>query len=437
MTSTKIVLSLIASACIATTVSAMEFQVLGARAASMGGAGIATSPSSLAAYNNPALLANNHEKFSIHLGGGVGLKDTGAGKAVGDLSDLDFSNVMNIADGNINDNTVVGSTDIDTILKARDIIGGMDQKGFQVSPTVDLGLSFGSFGTGLFGTSDIGALATIDQSRTQLIFQGNDNNYYQLGSDGLLSMSDGTSYANHSLAYSLGDLATNRAATTYVNIVGLAVAEVPLAYGYSLDTGYGSLAVGGALKLMAGKTFNKRIALDSDNAFNNLKDNVKDTTTYGVDLGLAYKPSFSDSLTVALVGKNLNSPAFALSQAAGGGEYKLKPAARIGTAYKFGNWVELAFDADLTENKSVTGYNTQYVGGGANIDLSFLELNVGLMQNMAPNDTAGLIYTAGVATGPKWLHFELAAQMASQKGAIDGTAYPMQAMVNFALSSAW
>ena len=40
MTSTKIVLSLIASACIATTVSAMEFQVLGARAASMGGAGI-------------------------------------------------------------------------------------------------------------------------------------------------------------------------------------------------------------------------------------------------------------------------------------------------------------------------------------------------------------------------------------------------------------
>jgi len=59
------------------------------------------------------------------------------------------------------------------------------------------------------------------------------------------------------------------------------------------------------------------------------------------------------------------------------------------------------------------------------------------MQNMAANDTSGLIYTAGVATGPKWLHFELSAQMASQKGEIDGTAYPMQAMVNFALSSAW
>ncbi|MCX6073101.1 MAG: conjugal transfer protein TraF [Campylobacterales bacterium] len=437
MTSTKIVLSLIASACIATTVSAMEFQALGARAASMGGAGIATSPSSLAAYNNPALLANNPEKFSIHLGAGIGIKDTGAGKAVGDLSNLDFSNVMNIADGNINNSSVVTTKDVDTILKARDIIGGMDQKGFQASPTVDLGLSFGSFGTGLFGTSDIGAVATIDQTHTQLIFQGNDSNYYQLGSDGLLTNSTETAYTNSSLAYSLGDAATNRAATTYVNVVGLAVAEVPLAYGYALNTGYGSLAVGGALKLMAGKTFNKRITLDSDNAFNNIKDNTKDTTTYGIDLGLAFKPDAVDNLTLAMVGKNLNSPAFALSQIAGGGEYTLKPAVRAGAAYKIGNWVELAFDADLTENESISHYNTRYLGGGANLDLSFLELNVGLMQNMAANDTAGLIYTAGIATGPKWLHFELAAQMASQKGEIDGTTYPKQAMVNFALSSAW
>ena len=98
MTSSKIVLSLMASLCVASTVSAMEFQVLGAKAASMGGAGIATSPSSLAAYNNPALLANNPEKFSIHIGGGIGLKDTGAGKSINDLSVLDFSGVSAIVD---------------------------------------------------------------------------------------------------------------------------------------------------------------------------------------------------------------------------------------------------------------------------------------------------------------------------------------------------
>ena len=122
---------------------------------------------------------------------------------------------------------------------------------------------------------------------------------------------------------------------------------------------------------------------------------------------------------------------------AGASDYELKPAIRAGAAYTFGNWVELAFDADLTENKSVTGYKTQYMGGGANLDLSFLELNLGLMQNMSSNDQAGLIYTAGIATGPDWLHFELSAQMASKSGEIDGTAYPMQALVNFAISSAW
>jgi hypothetical protein len=426
MISTKTVLSLIASACIATTVSAMEFQVLGARAASMGGAGIATSPSSLAAYNNPALLANNPEKFSLHIGGGVGIKDTGAGKAVGDLSDLDFTTVMDHIDGK---NPT--SSDIQTLQQARDIIKGMNQKGFQLNPTVDVGLSFGSFGTGIFGTSDIGATANIDQSHTALIFSGSDGKYYDIENSVETTKSI---YDASSLQWAVQNKTTN------LNVVGIAIAEVPLAYGYSLDTGYGSLAVGGALKLMAGKTFFNQINIDSKDATKNLDKNVQDSTTFGVDLGLAYKPSFFDSLTVALVGKNLNKPTFdvsALAKSQGASAYELKPAVRAGAAYKFGNWVELALDADLTENKSVTGYNTQYIGGGANLDLSFLELNVGLMQNMAANDTTGLIYTAGIATGPKWLHFELAAQMASQKGEIDGTAYPMQAMVNFALSSAW
>ncbi len=45
--------------------------------------------------------------------------------------------------------------------------------------------------------------------------------------------------------------------TTNLDVVGLAVVEIPLAYGYALDTGYGALAVGGALKYMKGQTFYK------------------------------------------------------------------------------------------------------------------------------------------------------------------------------------
>lgn len=430
MSPTKIALSLIASACVATSLSAMEFQVLGAKATSMGGAGIATSPSSLAAYNNPALLANNPEKFSLHVGVGVGIKDTGAGKAVGDLSDMDFSGLSDAADGNVNTLT---TDDLVTLNQARGIILGMDGTGFQVNPTADLGISFGSFGTGLFGTSDIGGIANIDPTHDQLIFENNGNYYNLTGATTVPLVPNSTlvEYEAKSMQYAIDNGMTN------IDVVGLAVYEIPLAYGYAFDTGYGSLAVGGALKYMKGKTFYKAVALDDDNAFDNINDNAVDSSTFGIDLGLAFKPAYVENLTVALVGKNLNTPSFDIAAFAGGGEYEIKPAVRAGVAYQPNNWVEFALDADLTENKSVTGYNTQYVGGGANLDLSFLELNLGLMQNMASNDIAGLIYTAGIATGPDWLHFELAAQMASKSGEVNGDSYPKQAMVNFAISSAW
>lgn len=424
MPSSKILLSIVASACVATLSSAMEFQVLGAKASSMGGAGIATSPSSLAAYNNPALLANNSEKFSIHLGAGIGLKDTGAGKAIGDLSDLDFSGLSNAADGNVEN---LSQTDIDALNQARNIILGMNGTGFQVNPTADLAFSFGSFGTGVFGTSDIGGIANVDQTHTALIFLGSDNNYYDITS-GTPVLSDLATYNATSIQYAIDN------GTTNIDVVGLAVFEIPLAYGHAFKTGYGSLAIGGALKYMKGKTFYKSVALDDDNALDNINDQAVDSSSFGIDLGLAFKPDFSQELTLALVGKNLNTPSF---DKIGGGEYEIKPAVRAGGAYKFNDWTEFAMDVDLTENKSLVGYNTRYIGGGANFDLSALELNVGLMKNIASNDEAGVIYTAGLATGPDWLHFELSAQVASKSGEIDGSSYPKQAMVNFAISSAF
>ncbi len=427
MTPSKILLSLVASACVATLSSAMEFQVLGAKAASMGGAGIATSPSSLAAYNNPALLANNPEKFSLHIGAGVGLKDTGAGKSIGDLSKLDFSGVSAIADGDVNS---LNTTDLTTLNQAQQIILGMNGSGFQVNPTVDLAISFGSFGTGIFVTSDIGGIANIDQTHTQLIFE-NSGSYYNLTGATTVptsANSDVIAYNATSMQYAIDN------GTTNLDVVGLAVYEIPLAYGYALNTGYGSLAVGGALKYMKGETFYKNVKLDDNNALDNITDNAVSSSTFGIDLGLAFKPSKVENLTLALVGKNLNTPSF---DKVGGGQYEIKPAVRAGGAYKLGEVVEFAFDADLTENKSLVGYNTRYIGGGANFDLSVLELNVGLMKNVASNDEAGVIYTAGLATGPDWFHFELSAQMASKSGEVDGTSYPKQAMVNFAISSAF
>ncbi|MFH0708794.1 MAG: conjugal transfer protein TraF [Pseudomonadota bacterium] len=433
MTPSKIILSFVASACVATLSSAMEFQVLGAKAASMGGAGIAASPSSLAAYNNPALLANNPEKFSLHVGAGIGLKDTGAGKAVGDLNNLGLSEIIDAADLTTNPAGLTPAQEA-SLIQAQGIISGMNSKGFQVNPTVDLAISFGSFGTGIFLTSDIGGVANIDQNHLALILEDSaaPGTYYDILNPSTTPTS--TDYTNTSLEYAINTGLTN------LDVVGLAVVEIPLAYGYALDTGYGALAVGGALKYMKGQTFYKKVDIDSDNALDNLSDNSVNSSTFGIDLGLTFKPTKVENLTLALVGKNLNTPTFdvsALAKTQGISDYEIKPAIRAGAAYKLGEVVEFAFDADLTENKSLVGYNTRYVGGGANFDLSALELNVGLMKNIASNDEAGVIYTAGLATGPDWFHFELSAQMASKSGEVDGTSYPKQAMVNFAISSAF
>jgi hypothetical protein len=197
---------------------------------------------------------------------------------------------------------------------------------------------------------------------------------------------------------------------------------------------------------MQGETFYKQVHVDEEDPMENLDNNQARSNAFGVDLGLAFKPDAIKDLTLALVGKNLNSPAFTVNNAVktdllqnyGISEIKLDPAVRAGAAYTIGNWVEFALDMDLTEDKTLSGYKTQNIGGGVNLDLSILELSVGAMSNLSKNTVdSGVVYTAGIATGPDWLHFELAGQVASKTITVDGDDYPNQFAVNFAISSAW
>lgn len=420
----KLAISIIAATVMISHASGSEFQVLGSKAHSMGGAGIATSPSTLASYNNPALLGFNKGAFNAHVGVGVGIKDTGAFSAAGDLSDLNFQEIMDHIDAN-----APSASDVQTLQKARDIIMKMDKTGFQINPNVDLAIAYQSFGIGAFMTSEIGGVANVDQTHNALIFfDEQEGKYYNIET---LALSNEAAYNATSLQYAVENKNTN------VDIMGLAVVEIPLAYGQAFETEYGSISVGGALKLMSGKTFYQRVDIDSDDAFDDMENNTQSTNTFGLDVGLAFKPNALEGMTLALVGKNINSPAFDIAAIAGGGEYELEPMIRAGVAYQTNSWLEFAMDADLSENNSIMGYKTQYIGGGLNFDLSAVELNVGLMKNIADSDQAGVVYTAGIATGPDWLHFELSAQMSSKTGKIEDTSYPKQASVNFALSSSW
>ncbi|MDX4061497.1 conjugal transfer protein TraF [Aliarcobacter skirrowii] len=421
----KITKSIVAATLLTTSLNAASFQVLGSKATSMGGAGIATSPSSLASYNNPALLAKNKKTFAFHTGVGVGYRDNGVLDTVSQLDDLNFSDLVELAE-NSTSLTGVSFNDLTKLNQSKNIILGANNQSFNVAPTVDVAFAIKNFGFGIFANADVAGTSKVDQQYNRLIFE-NGGSYYELNSNN--SVTTGLTQANYedsSLIYAMDEGIGN----TGVQLDALAVIEIPVAYGHAFGTDFGDIYLGGAFKLMKGTTYSSFHSFSSDKDISDDFDkNKKDSTTVGLDLGVAYNPSFDEDLTLALVGKNLNSPSFDKTN---GGEFKLDPMVRAGAAYKI-SFVELAFDVDLTENESINGMKSRYVGGGASFDLFILDLNAGVMKNLSSNDDSGLIYTAGVSMGP----VELSAQMASKSTYIDGTKLPKQASVNLAIAFSW
>lgn len=420
----KITKSIVAATLLTTSLNAASFQVLGSKATSMGGAGIATSPSSLASYNNPALLAKNKKTFAFHTGVGVEYRDNGVLDTVSQVDDLNFSDLVDLAE-NTTPLTGFSSNDLIKLNQAKNIILGANNQSFNVAPTVDVAFAIKNFGFGIFANADVAGTSKVDQKYNRLIFK-NGTNYHELHSNNnVTTVSDTTAYEKFSLIYAMDE-----GESTGVQLDGLAVIEIPVAYGHAFGTDFGDIYLGGAFKLMKGTTYSHFHSFSSDeDILDNFDETKKESTTVGLDLGVAYNPSFDEDLTLALVGKNLNSPSF---DRINGGEFKLDPMVRAGAAYKI-SFVELAFDVDLTENESINGMKSRYVGGGASFDLFILDLNAGVMKNLSSNDDSGLIYTAGVSMGP----VELSAQMASKSTYIDGTKLPKQASVNLAIAFSW
>ena len=425
----KITKSIVAATLLTTSLNAASFQVLGSKATSMGGAGIATSPSSLASYNNPALLAKNKKTFAFHTGVGVGYRDNGVLDTVSQLDDLNFSDLVELAENNTN-LTGVSSNDLTKLNQSKNIILGANNQSFNVAPTVDVAFAIKNFGFGIFANADVAGTSKVDQKYDRLIFEYG-GSYYELDSNNIVTplgsgSTASTAYESSSLIYAMDEGVGN----TGVQLDALAVIEIPVAYGHAFGTDFGDIYLGGAFKLMKGTTYSSFHSFSSDeDILDNFDETKKESTTVGLDLGVAYNPAFDEDLTLALVGKNLNSPSFDKTN---GGEFKLDPMVRAGAAYKI-SFVELAFDVDLTENESINGMKSRYVGGGASFDLFILDLNAGLMKNLSSNDDSGMIYTAGVSMGP----VELSAQMASKSTHIDGTKLPKQASVNLAIAFSW
>ncbi|MEA3372236.1 MAG: conjugal transfer protein TraF [Campylobacterota bacterium] len=410
-------------------VSALEFHTVGYKSVGMGGAAIANSSGSTAAYNNPAMLAFAKHDVEVFAGVGMSIHDGGMVASMSELDDLGFSDTIDRIDSG--DLSNVSPADHQTLVDAGDIILNMNGQSAQVAPQAALGIQVGSFGTGLFVVGEGGAVGVIEEGRTEFIFE-HDGSYFDAVN---LTPSDEDAYNNTSIVKSIED------GETYSLLYGIAIAEIPIAYGHAFDTEFGKVAVGGAVKFMQGTTFAGKFALDNDEDFSDTMDNNdKKTSQVGLDLGLAYKPNFSKDLTLALAGKNLNSPEFDyVTNNLGLSAYEVEPMIRFGAAYDIFDSLEIAMDYDLTANETMMpNIDAQYLGGGVNFHpFTWLSLRGGAMKNMDSSDDAGLIYTAGVGLGTKWIQLDISGQMSKNEVNVNGEDYPEYAKVNIALVSKW
>ena len=116
----------------------------------------------------------------------------------------------------------------------------------------------------------------------------------------------------------------------------------------------------------------------------------------------------------------------------------MEPQFRAGLDVALNSQLNLAFDLDLTSNKTfITDLDTRYLGGGFNFHpASWFSMRLGAMQNLDSNNE-GTVLTGGLGFGLKWFQLDIAAQVANKKGYFDGEEVPRYARANIALVSRW
>ena len=311
-------------------VTAVEFAIVGPRAVGMGGAGVAVTTDALATYWNPAGLAMQ-KSTDIRVQGSVqavdrlGVKDT--------LDAINSINLSNISAANqatlqgllntLNSGTVSGVA-----------AAGLYWKGY-----------FGDHAFG-FNVSDVATGGEFAPTPLSAAISGT------------------TLVVNGQLA-----------------VQGLEARQVGFSYAYAFSDR--TFAIGATAKLMQGAAYNASVSVFQSNGDINFRNDLgkaEISTAIGIDVGAIYRPA--SWLRFGVVGKDLNQPTF---DAPGGQEFKLVPQVRGGVAVNPYSSLTLAFDGDITSNKTlIPGIKSRVLSLGAEQTLpaEFLSLRVGALKNV-------------------------------------------------------
>lgn len=219
-----------------------------------------------------------------------------------------------------------------------------------------------------------------------------------------------------------------------LSLAGGSFTEVAFGYGKQFKFLQG-LSMGANIKAVQGKVsaaaFKFMDESDTKDFYKDFMDNAETSWKPAADIGVLWAvrgkyPKAPMNPRLGLVIRNINSPKF---DGPAGSSYKLDRQARFGLAFSPANFWHFAADMDLTKNKtSVEGFDSRMFALGTEINIvnkkAFnIPLRAGLSKNMAESSSK-TAYSLGTGINLLYMHFDISAQMSSDKTEIDGTKYP-------------
>lgn len=249
----------------------------------------------------------------------------------------------------------------------------------------------GAIGMGLLANIYGFAGVELDSARKEIIIKaGNgtnrgDGDYFKVGISGdkiTLSSSQKTNFESSSIFY---DSANHK-----LHANGIAITEVPIAYGHTIPLPVGDLHLGATMKYIFAASLDNTQKFNFDKFDINFKvgENLRYTHNFSIDLGALWTMKW---LGVGLVAKNLTAPVINTAN----GKYRILPQVRAGFSAEVWKLTFLA-DIDLTPNDTLEpGKKNQMVGGGAILDLKWVDFRFGMMGDMHKNPY-GPIFTLGM-----------------------------------------
>lgn len=289
------------------------------------------------------------------------------------------------------------SSTLNTFLKDMETINGIiAQNDLNVSTQNGLIITYSGknnnwgISLGLLASAYANAHADIDKTHNQIIIKSGSDYYgITVGSGGVtIDKSEETKYNASSILTGNHHITSN----------AIAFGELPIGYGYAWHSRAGTFGLGLAGKYIhaAGYILEASGSYDSiGKAISFSSKDIVQTSTWGVDVGLVYVPTFSKNLIFGLVGKNLNAPKIKTNKKT----IELNRQVRAGVSYSL--WKErivFALDADLLANQTLSTVRpySQMIGGGVMFDFKYVDLRFGSMYDFRDTTKEGVILTGGI-----------------------------------------